>query len=75
MVFGGDPNENLTGQANQNGNSKMSSSQNGKVTNGQKVSPDSVIGEYSQKAYDSMNQSKIPGTMKDMVKNYFSNLK
>jgi len=74
MTFEGEPNENLTGQANQNGNSKLSQSQNGYVTAGEKKTYNQVIGDYAKKAYDNMNQSKIPGTMKDMVKNYFSNL-
>lgn len=76
MTFDDDlgPNQNLTGKANQNGDSQKYQSDKTKGYKGTKNDYKQVIGEYSKKAYDNMNQSNIPDSMKDLVKNYFSNL-
>ncbi len=68
------PNQFMTGQANSQGSSQLTPSQNAQVWAGENVQYEQVIGDYTRQAYDNMNQSQIPDSMKDMVKEYFSNL-
>ena len=69
-----DPNEYITGQANKDGESKMSESNNANTWSGEKKNYNEVVGDYTKQAYDNMNQSQIPDPMKDLVKDYFSDL-
>ena len=69
-----DPNQYLTGYANENGDSNMSPSSQSNAWAGRKQYYNQVIGDYTRQAYNNMEHSKIPNTMKDFVKNYFNNL-
>ena len=69
-----DPNQNLTGQANKEGSSTMTQAGQGYAWSGQKKDYNQVIGNYKNHAYDRMNKSQIPDSMKDMVKDYFTDL-
>ena len=69
-----DPNEKLTGFANQDGQSNMTPSDYSYVWSGNKLTHGEVIGNYTKDAYHNMEHSKIPDSMKDVVKNYFDSM-
>lgn len=64
---------NLTGSRRQ-GNSRTEKTQQTQGWAGNKVEYGAVVGEYSDKAYARLDQSKVPSQMKDIVKEYFSSL-
>lgn len=66
--------ENLTGNKNDNGNSQEIESQNGLNIGGEKVDYDKVIGDYSNSALEGANNSNLPQSLKDLIKNYFEGL-
>ncbi|MDU5261531.1 MAG: pectinesterase [Clostridium celatum] len=65
---------NLTGNKNNNGNSQEIESQNGLNIGGEKVDYDKVIGDYSNSALEGANNSNLPQSLKDLIKNYFEGL-
>lgn len=66
--------ENLTGNKNDNGNSQEIESQNGLNVGGEKVDYDKVIGDYSNSALEGANNSNLPQSLKDIIKDYFEGL-
>ena len=66
--------DNLTGNktGNENGNSYRA--QNGMVWEGDHVSLDSVISDYTKDAYEGLSSGKYPSGMEDVIKDYFKNL-
>ena len=48
--------------------------QNGLTWEGDHVSLDSVIGEYTEDAYEGISSGKYPSGMEDIIKDYFKNL-
>ena len=66
--------ENLTGNKNDNGNSQQIESQSGLNIGGEKVDYDKVIGDYSNSALEGANNSNLPQSLKDLIKNYFEGL-
>ena len=76
MMFeeGAGSEESLTGKAITGGESQKIESQYSKTTTGEQKDYKQVIGDYTNKAYSNMNQSKIPNSMKEFVKGYFSGL-
>ena len=66
--------ENLTGNKNNNGSSQEIESQNGLNIGGEKVDYDKVIGDYSNSALEGANNSNLPQSLKDLIKNYFEGL-
>lgn len=65
---------NLTGNKNENGNSQEIESQNGINLDGEMVDYDKVIGDYSNSALEGANNSNLPQSLKDIIKNYFEGL-
>ena len=65
---------NLTGNKNDNGNSQEIESQNGLNVGGEKVDYDKVIGDYSNSALEGANNSNLPQSLKDIIKDYFKGL-
>ena len=63
--------DNLTGQAGDSDESQYYHTQNGLAWEGNHVSYDSVIGSYSQNAYEGIQQGKYPSGMEDVIKEYF----
>lgn len=55
-------------------NSSIEMTKEGISIGGEKISYDQVIGEYQNKAYESMNGSEIPKGMQQVIKEYFSGL-
>ena len=76
MIPDGDmgTNENLTGQANSNGNSYLTESNQTATWSGQSVDYNQVIGNYTNQAYTNMESSNIPDSMKDLIRDYFTEL-
>ncbi len=66
--------ENLTGDKNQNGNSQTVESENGFNLDGSKVNYEKVIGDYTNSALEGTNNSNLPESLKDIIKNYFEGL-
>ena len=65
----------VTGKSNNNsGKSETSITNNPNATLGELRPYDQVVGEYSEKAMESVNNSSIPGGMEDIIKSYFSSL-
>ncbi len=64
----------LTGTANGNDSSTTAKSDETRAWSGEKVSYDSVSGEYKEKAYKKVNGSSYPGKLKDKIRNYFDGL-
>lgn len=65
---------NLTGSANQEGSSTITSSNEAQTWAGNKVSYDQVSGTYREKAYQQIDRSNYPANMKNRIKNYFDGL-
>ena len=70
----GGPEEKIHGKANKNGESDKFESPYSKTQKGEQKEYKQVIGDYTGKAYQKMNQSKIPNSMKEFIKGYFSGL-
>ncbi|GAA0084431.1 hypothetical protein UT300007_08700 [Clostridium sp. CTA-7] len=66
--------ENLTGNKNQDGNSQTIDTQNGLNLDGNKINYDKVIGDYTNSALDGANNSNLPESLKDLIKDYFEGL-
>ena len=66
--------ESLTGKTITGGESKKFQSQYSQTTTGEQKDYKQVVGDYTNKAYSKMNQSKIPNSMKEFIKGYFSGL-
>lgn len=65
----------ITGKSNGNsGKSETTISNNANATLGELKPYNQVVGEYSERAMESVNNSSIPGGMKDIIKSYFSSL-
>lgn len=65
----------LTGKSNENsGKSETTITSNSNATLGELKPYNQVVGEYSQKAMESVNSSSIPSGMEDIIKSYFSSL-
>ncbi|GAA0182388.1 hypothetical protein SH2C18_47750 [Clostridium sediminicola] len=64
----------LNGQKNDNGASEQIITEKGIGIKGNSVPYNQVVGEYKNKAYENMENSVIPESMKDVVKSYFSSL-
>lgn len=65
---------NLTGNKNENGNSQSIDSQNGFNLDGSKIDYDKVIGDYTNSALEGANNSNLPESLKDLIKEYFQGL-
>ena len=65
---------NLTGNKNENGNSQGIENQTGMNIGGEKIDYDKVIGDYSNSALEGANNSNLPQSLKDIIKNYFEQL-
>lgn len=66
--------DNLTGKANADGDSTISQSNQSYTWSGNAVDYNTVIGDYTNQAYSDLNSSSAPDSMKDYVKDYFSEL-
>ena len=66
--------EKISGKPITGGESQKFESRYSKTTTGERKDYKQVIGDYTNKAYSNMNQSKIPGSMKEFIKGYFSGL-
>ena len=64
----------LQGKKITGGESKKFESPYSQTSKGTQKDYKQVIGDYTNKAYNKMNQSKIPNSMKDFIKGYFSGL-
>ncbi len=66
--------DNLTGNKTGNENGDSYRAQNGMVWEGDHVSLDSVISDYTKDAYEGLSSGKYPSGMEDVIKDYFKNL-
>lgn len=66
--------DNLTGNKTGNENGDFYRAQNGMVWEGDHVSLDSVISDYTKDAYEGLSSGKYPSGMEDVIKDYFKNL-
>ncbi len=66
--------DNLTGNKTGNENGDSYRAQNGLVWEGDHVSLDSVISDYTKDAYEGLSSGKYPSGMEDVIKDYFKNL-
>lgn len=66
--------ENLTGNKTGEENGDSYRAQNGLVWEGDHVSLDSVIGDYTKDAYEGISSGRYPSGMEDVIKDYFKNL-
>lgn len=66
--------ENLTGQKMGSSSMRRKSEQQGTSRAGSKADLGSVSGSYEKKAYSKIQKQKIPDSMENMVKEYFSSL-
>lgn len=66
--------ENLTGNKTGGENGDSYRAQNGLVWEGDHVSLDSVIGDYTKDAYEGISSGRYPSGMEDVIKDYFKNL-
>ncbi|MDE6686202.1 MAG: hypothetical protein K2K17_02670 [Lachnospiraceae bacterium] len=48
--------------------------QNGLAWEGERVTYESVIGEYTNQAYEGLEQGRYPSGMTEVIKDYFGNL-
>ncbi|GAB6169835.1 hypothetical protein JCM1393_22950 [Clostridium carnis] len=65
---------NLTGNKNQSGDSQKVESQNGLNMDGSKIDYDKVIGDYTNSALEGANNSNLPESLKNLIKDYFEGL-
>lgn len=66
--------ENLTGQKQGSSSMRRKSEQQGTSRAGSKADLGAVSGSYQQKAYSKIQKQKIPDSMENLVKEYFSSL-
>lgn len=66
--------ENLTGNKTGGENGDSYRAQNGLVWEGDHVSLDSVISDYTKDAYEGISSGRYPSGMEDVIKDYFKNL-
>ncbi len=66
--------DNLTGNKTGDSNGDTYRAQNGLVWEGDHVSLDSVIGDYTKNAYEGISSGRYPSGMEDVIKDYFKNL-
>lgn len=66
--------ENLTGQRQGSSSIQRKSDQQGTSQAGSKADLGAVSGSYEKKAYSKIQKQKIPDSMEDLVKEYFSSL-
>lgn len=66
--------ENLTGNKTGDENGDFYRAQNGLVWEGDHVSLDSVISDYTKDAYEGISSGRYPSGMEDVIKDYFKNL-
>ena len=66
--------DNLIGNKSGNENGDSYRAQNGMVWEGDHVSLDSVISDYTKDAYEGLSTGKYPSGMEDVIKDYFKNL-
>ena len=66
--------ENLTGNKTGGENGDSYRAQNGLVWEGNHVSLDSVISDYTKDAYEGISSGRYPSGMEDVIKDYFKNL-
>jgi hypothetical protein len=64
----------ISGQQNGSDNTDAYRAKNGLAWEGEHVSLDSVIGNYTKDAYDGISSGKYPSGMEDVIKDYFENL-
>lgn len=67
-------NQQVSGQYSDNTTSQYSHEQNGLTWEGTQVPYDTVVNEYSEQAYEGIDKGKYPGTMSNVIKEYFSGL-
>ena len=67
-------NQQVSGQYSDNTTSQYSHEQNGLTWEGTQVPYDTVVKEYSEQAYEGIDKGKYPGTMSNVIKEYFSGL-
>lgn len=65
---------NLTGNKNKNGNSQQVQTESGLNLDGSKINYDKVIGDYTNSALEGANNSNLPESLKDLIKDYFEGL-
>lgn len=65
---------NLTGNKNENGNTQQVETENGLNLDGSKINYDKVLGDYTNSALDGANNSNLPQSLKDLIKDYFEGL-
>ena len=66
--------KNISGKYNDNENSQYSKEKNGLAWEGEKVPYDTVINDYKKSAYDGIEKGKYPGSVSNIIKDYFSGL-
>ncbi len=66
--------DNLTGKANENGSAVKQQSEHGLTWSGNKVDYGTVSGSYKDKAYKQVDGASYPASMKEKIRNYFSDL-
>lgn len=64
----------ITGKGNNNGKSETTITNNADASLGELKPYNQVVGEYSDRAMESMDNSSIPGGMEDIIKDYFASL-
>lgn len=64
----------VTGKNDGAGKSETSITSNSNATLGELKPYNQVVGEYSEKAMESVNNSSIPSGMEEIIKNYFASL-
>lgn len=65
---------NLTGNKNEGGDTQQVKTENGLNLDGSKVNYDKVIGDYTNSALEGANNSNLPESLKDLIKDYFEGL-
>lgn len=66
--------ESIHGNSTQSDASEYYREQNGLAWEGERVTYESVIGEYTNQAYEGLEQGRYPSGMTDVIKDYFGNL-
>lgn len=66
--------ENLTGKAGGTGKTYTQKSKNGPAWAGNSVDYSQVVGDYANQAYSNVENNKVPDSMKEIIKSYFTGL-
>ena len=66
--------DSLHGNKTGSDNSDYYREQNGLAWEGDHVSLDSVVGDYTKDAYEGLSSGKYPSGMESVIKDYFKNL-